>query len=120
MWPIPDHCSRDMAVGLLKGTNLGDIYVVSLYCDGEKGKKAVPGVFKKFRKLAIKEKVPILMLMDSNSHSEALWSSKKTDKRGKEWEHFMANDQGLVVLNTGDHFTYMSQQGQTSASCNPI
>ena len=42
MWPIAEFCSRDMAVGLLKGTNLGDVYIVSLYCDGEKGTKAVP------------------------------------------------------------------------------
>ena len=51
--------------------------------------------------------------MDSNSHSESLWSSKKTDKRGREWENFMANDQGLEVANIGDHFTFMSHRGQT-------
>ena len=113
MWPIPEHCSRDMAVGLLKGTNLGDMYVVSLYCDGEKGKRAVPEVFRRFRKIAKTEKIPVLMLMDSNSHSEVLWSSKSTNKRGKEWESFLSNDQSLVVINTGDHFTYMSKQGQT-------
>ena len=113
MWPIPEHCCRDMAVGLLKETSLGDIYVVSLYCDGEKGKKAVPRFFRQFRNTAKREKIPILLLMDSNSHSEVLWSSKRTDRRGKEWEEFMANDQGLVVSNIGDHFTFMSKKGQT-------
>ena len=52
MWPISEHCSRDMAVGLLKDTNLGDIYVVSLYCDGEK--RAVPRFFRRFRNIAKK------------------------------------------------------------------
>ena len=83
MWPISEHCSRDMAVGLLKDTNLGDLYVVSLYCDGEK--RAVPRFFRRFRNIAKKEKIPILLMMDSNSHSEALWASKKTDRRGRDW-----------------------------------
>ena len=113
MWPISEHCTRDMAVGLLKDTNLGDIYVVSLYCDGENGRRAVPRFFKRFRNIARKENIPMIVLMDSNSHSESLWSSKKTDRRGREWEDYLANDQGLVVSNVGDHFTFMSKKGQT-------
>ena len=113
MWPLPDLCTRDMAVGMLKDTDVGDAYFVSLYCDGEKGKKAVPAEFKRLNRLAKKEKIPMIMFMDSNSHSEALWSSKRTDKRGKEWEEFMSYSQNLQVLNLGDNFTYMSEQGQT-------
>ena len=70
---------------MLKGTNLGDVYIVSLYCDGA-ARKAVPDEFRRFRKLAKKEKRQVLVLMDSNSHSETLWSSKSTCPRGKEWE----------------------------------
>ena len=54
MWPMADLCSRDMAVGLLKGSKLGDTYVVSLYCDNER-KKAVPPEYKRFLKLAKEE-----------------------------------------------------------------
>ena len=53
------------------------------------------------------------MLMDSNSHSETYWSSKKTCSRGREWDSFLNNNQHLVVANIGDHFTFMSKRGQT-------
>ena len=112
MWPISELCSRDMAVGLLKGSKLGDMYVVSLYCDQE-AKRAVPPQFKKFRKLARKEKRQVLVFMDSNAHSETLWSSKSTDSRGREWENFIENDRELTISNIGDHFTFMSKRGQT-------
>ena len=112
MWPVAELCTRDMAVGLLEGSTLGDIYVVSLYCDGE-SKKAVPDEFRRLNRLAKKENKQILMLMDSNSHSETYWSSKKTCSRGREWDSFLNNNQHLVVANIGDHFTFMSKRGQT-------
>ena len=112
MWPVAELCTRDMAVGLLKGSNLGDIYVVSLYCDGA-AHKAVPEEFRRFRKIAKKENKQVLLLMDSNSHSETLWSSKKTCARGREWERYINHDPDLLISNIGDHFTFMSQRGQT-------
>ena len=89
MWPVTELCTRDMAVGLLQGSSLGDIYVVSLYCDGA-NPKAVPDEFKRFRKIAKKEDKQILLLMDSNSHSETLWASKRTCTKGREWERYMS------------------------------
>ena len=112
IWPITELCTRDLAVGLLKGSELGDIYIASLYCDGE-AKRAVPDAFRRLRNVVKKEKKQLLVLMDSNSHSEALWASKKTDRRGREWEEYLANDQGLLVSNIGDNFTFMSHRGQT-------
>ena len=112
MWPMADLCSRDMAVGLLKGSNLGDIYVVSLYCDGER-KKAVPPEYKHFLKIAKQEHKQVITLMDSNSHSETLWQSKKTCSRGREWENFLTKTRYLAPMNTGDNFTFMSKKGQS-------
>ena len=112
MWPITDLCTRDLAVGLVKGSNLGDIYVASLYCDGE-SPRAVPNEVRRLVNLAKKEKRQVLILMDSNSHSEALWSSKSTDNRGKQWEGYLSDNQQLLVANVGDNFTFMSHRGQT-------
>ena len=112
MWPITDLCTRDLAVGLVKGSNLGDIYVASLYCDGE-SPKAIPNEVRRLVNLAKKEKRQVLILMDSNSHSEALWSSKSTDNRGKQWERYLSDNQQLLVANVGDNFTFMSHRGQT-------
>ena len=112
MWPVTEFCTRDMAVGLLKGSNLGDIYVVSLYCDGA-ATRAVPKEFRRFRHITKKENKQVLVLMDTNSHSEVLWSSKSTCPRGREWERYISHDPDLIISNVGDHFTFMSQRGQT-------
>ena len=80
IWPISDYCNRDMATGLLKGSDIGDAYIVSLYCDGAL-KQAVPILFKQLVSLAKREGRQVLALMDSNSHSESLWSSKNTDSK---------------------------------------
>ena len=112
MWPITELCSRDLAVGLLKGAPMGDIYIASLYCDGE-ADKAVPHEYRRLMNVAKKEKKLVLVLMDSNSHSETLWSSKRTDNRGRQWENYLADNQELLVANIGDNFTFMSHRGQT-------
>ena len=112
IWPISDYCNRDMATGLLKGSDIGDAYIVSLYCDGAL-KQAVPILFKQLVSLAKREGRQVLALMDSNSHSESLWSSKNTDSRGREWEEYISEARDITVLNRGDHFTYMSKKGQS-------
>ena len=112
IWPISDYCNRDMATGLLKGSDIGDIYVVSLYCDGTKT-PTVPILFKQLVSLANRENRQVLALMDSNSHSTSLWASKTTDNRGRDWEEFIGESRQLTVLNKGDHFTFMSKKGQS-------
>ena len=59
----------------------------------------------------------VLALGDLNAHSSALWSSKKTDARGKAWEKFVF-DKGLRVLNQGDKFTYIGPTGQSIVDVN--
>ena len=86
--------------------------MVSLYCDSER-KKAVPPEYKHFLKLAKQEHKQVITLMDSNSHSEALWQSKTTCPRGREWENFLTGKGDLVPLNNGDDFTFMSKRGQS-------
>ena len=45
--------------------------------------------------------------------TETLWSSKRTDNRGRQWENYLADNQELLVANIGDNFTFMSHRGQT-------
>ena len=112
IWPISDYCNRDMATGLLKGSDAGDAYIVSLYCDGT-SKQTVPILFKQLVSLAKREGRQVLAMMDSNSHSESLWSSKLTDNRGRDWEEYIGEARDITVLNKGDQFTYMSKKGQS-------
>ena len=74
IWEVSEFCNRDMATGLLTGTDLGDVYVVSLYCHND-----LPAVPRRFRQLAARAKTEgreLLVLSDLNSHSQALWGGE--------------------------------------------
>ena len=111
MWAEQDFCHRDMATGLLTGTKLGDVYVVALYCHAEQ--PAVPRKFRQLMAKAKQENREVLMLGDLNAHSQALWGGKDTNAQGKKWEEFLERQGQLSVLNKGDKFTFVTNQGQS-------
>lgn len=56
---------------------------------------------------------PCIILTDLNAHN-ILWGSQSTDRRGKQVETFM-NDNNLILLNTGDGTRYNSHTGELSS-----
>ena len=111
MWAVDEFMNRDMATGLLTGSDLGDVYIVALYCHED-----LPAVPRKFRQLmarAKQENREVLVLSDLNSHSQSLWGGKDTNARGRKWEEFLERQGQLSVLNKGDKFTFVTNKGQS-------
>ena len=115
VWPAPEFCTGDMVTCILKTKKHGEIYVVSLYCDGDE--QPIPDKLKLLHGKARREGKELLVLGDLNAHSSALWNSKKTDARGVAWENFVF-DKGLRVLNRGDKFTFIGPTGQSIIDVN--
>ena len=69
-----------MVTCILKTKKHGEIYVVSLYCDGDE--QPISDKLKLLHGKARREGKELLVLGDLNAHSSALWNSKKTDARG--------------------------------------
>ena len=111
VWPAPEFCSGDMVTCVLRTKKHGEIYVVSLYCDGE-DPKPVPDMLRLLQARARRERKQLLVMGDFNAHSSAGWGSKSTDARGKAWEKFVF-DKGLRILNKGDRFTFIAPTGQS-------
>ena len=53
VWPVPEICSGDMVTCILKTKKHGNIYVVSLYCDGEK--QPIPDMLKTLHGTLLKD-----------------------------------------------------------------
>ena len=83
----PEFTDKDMATGLLTDSKLGQVYVTSLYCHDKR--PAVPSLFKKLVRRAIKEKRQLLVLSDTNSWSPSLWGGKQGNTRGRTWETYL-------------------------------
>ena len=111
VWPVKEFCSGDMVTCVLRTKKHGEIYVVSLYCDGE-DPKPVPDMLRLLQARARRERKQLLVMGDFNAHSSAGWGSKSTDARGKAWEKFVF-DKGLRILNKGDRFTFIAPTGQS-------
>ena len=62
---------------------------------------------------ARKENREVLVLSDTNSHSQALWGGKDTNPRGIKWEEFLERNGNLSVINKGDKFTFVTARGQS-------
>ena len=60
VWPVPEFCSGDMVTCILKTKKHGNIYVVSLYCDGEK--QPIPDMLKTLHGKARKDGMQLLIL----------------------------------------------------------
>ena len=79
-WPVPEYMTPDLAVARLLLPGNKHVYIVSLYADGKKG--AVPAKLRLLVEQVRLERSQIIIMGDTNSHSEALWNGKRTDGRG--------------------------------------
>ena len=109
-WPVKEFMTPDLAVAKILLPGQPCLYIVSLYADGKKA--AIP---RNLKMLVAKVKIEgahILIMGDSNAHSQDLWNGKRTCERGKAWEQFVLDEQ-LAVGNVGDYFTFNTRKGQS-------
>ena len=109
-WPVPELSNGDLAVAMVKLKNGLSLYVASYYAD--RNKTAISQKVKTLINRAEREGHQLLLMSDTNSHSEALWNGKSTCDRGKAWEEYLAN-KSLQIHNVGDTFTFNTERGQT-------
>ncbi len=106
LWLCPSFTGRDVTTCLMK-TGKKEYYIVSAYLDIEVNEIPV----ELLRLLAQHGQKPIILGMDSNSHS-TLWGSKDTNRRGERLEERIALH-NLCVLNEGQTPTFVSPLGST-------
>ena len=106
---VNNYTSGDCAVGMLE-TNLSacpKICLISLYLDINLEIMS-PNLKRLLRKLQL-ERIPYLILTDSNSHS-SLWGSETTNTRGRKVENDLIGPNNLGVVNEGNEPTFYSRR----------
>ena len=109
-WPIEEFVTPDMATAHVNLSSGEVLYIVSLYADCTKA--PVPRILRSLVNKAAKDKAEVIIMCDTNAHSEGLWSDKRTCPRGEAWENFVT-DKRLIVHNQGDVFTFNTRRGQS-------
>ena len=127
LWPVTEYTTRDVVpcLWVTGKKNLPEIVVVSVYMENNiklKGpnKSVWPKEFENLVTFCARNKKPILVLSDSNAHSE-WWGSPESNKRGEELEEFILKN-GLLVLNRGSEPTFVNALSKSHvdiALCSP-
>ena len=107
LWFCPSFSGKDVATCLMSTAQGKDVYLASVYLDIK-----VPELPEELCKL-LREKRdnPILVCMDSNSHSP-MWGSRDTNPRGENLEISILSN-NLSIVNTGTADTFISPVGSS-------
>ena len=100
-WGVEDFTEADLTTAALKLDN-SIIYFASLYLDINKGVRE--GRWINLIDWCEREKIPLVIGMDSNAHSP-LWGSHELNKRGEDLEEVVM-EKNLTVLNRGRMATF--------------
>lgn len=107
-WLVPEFTERDVCVVAIK-IESRMIYVCSLYSDIELEVRNV--TFLKLVDWCQKERIPLVVGMDSNAHSP-LWGSDDRNSRGEELEEILLT-KNLTVLNAGTEPTFQTVRAKS-------
>ena len=107
-WPVPEFTNQDICVAAIKIENKLT-YLCSLYLDIEM--EVCNQTFLKLIASCQKEKIPLVIGMDSNSHSP-LWGSSDRNSRGEELEGIFLT-KNLTVLNVGSDPTFETSRASS-------
>ena len=109
---IESLCNEDCAVGLYSHQS-ESFLIASVYLDINK--PTVPGWLEEVCRYARSRQLPLILGMDSNSHSVLF--GETTNKRGEELESFILSS-GLMVENIGTEPTYNAHRSDMDiATC---
>ena len=111
------HVDSDLQAIIVKATLYKPIHIFSIYIPPHNPISDI-----KMNELLQQMPKPYLVLGDLNSHS-TVWGCQKTDKKGKDFEKVMQNN-NLCILNNKSHSYLNSFTGSYSAIdltlCDPI
>ena len=109
-WPMMKFSDKDTTVLMLEESAQEKLMLVSSYLD-IKNEKVVTNKLASAVDFANKNKIPILISMDSNSHS-TLWGCEVNNKRGDVLEEWIL-EENLCVVNKGNVKTFVSSVGSS-------
>ena len=109
-WSMDSLSDRDNTTILLEDNTKRQILIVSSYLDITNG-DVIGNVLEKIIEFSRVEKIPIIIGMDSNSHS-TLWGCDVNNSRGDKLEEWIIQS-NLSIVNSGNEKTYVAPTGSS-------
>ena len=117
MWPAPVYTGADIATGMIitNNPNMKEVFITSVYLDIKyKNERFFPEKLIKLIEYCGKERKPLIINVDSNSHS-CLWGLE-TNERGEVMEELIFS-KNLRVQNFGSIPTFKCHRGKAISTC---